>query len=186
MTGAPTDLAAVVDAHLAAGFATRDLDATMATMTDAPVLTQIPVMTGGQGGEEVRHFYGEYFIGHWPSDLTITPVSRTIGANQVVDEVILSFTHDIEMPAVIPGVAPTGRRVEVAVCVIVGFECGKVAYERIYWDQASILVQIGLLDPGRLPVTGVEQARRVLAPEKIPANELIRAAEARACVRRML
>ena len=186
MTGAPPDLAAVLDAHEAAEFATRDLDATMATMADAAHLTHIPVMTGGRGSEEVRHFYSEYFIGHWPSDLTITPVSRTVGASQVVDELVLSFTHDIEMPAIIPGVAPTGRRVEAAFCVVVGFEDGKVASERIYWDQASILVQIGLLDPGRLPVTGVEQARRVLAPEKIPANELIRAAEARACVRRML
>ena len=78
----------------------------MATITDAPVLTQIPVLTEGQGGEEVRHFYGEYFIGHRPSDLTITPVSRTVGPNQVVDELILSFTHGIEMPAIIPGLRP--------------------------------------------------------------------------------
>jgi carboxymethylenebutenolidase len=104
------------------------------------------------GGKGVRHFYGEYFLGHWPSDLTIMPVSRTVGANQVPDELILYFTHDIEIPAIIPGISPTGRRVEAAFCFIVGFEDGKVAYERIYWDQASILVQIGLLDPGRLPV----------------------------------
>jgi len=96
-----------------------------------------------------------------------------------VDEVVLTFTHDIEMPAILPGVAPTGRRVEAAFCVLVGFKDGKVAHEHIYWDQASILVQIGLLDPGSLPVTGVEQARRILAPAQVPANALIRAAEAR-------
>jgi carboxymethylenebutenolidase len=174
-----SDIAAVFDAHVAAEFTTRNLDATMATMTDAPHLTHVPVMTGGQGRDEVRHFYGTYFIGHWPADLTITPVSRTIGADSVVDEVVLQFTHDIEMPAILPGVAPTGRRVEAAFCVVVGFKDGKVSHEHIYWDQASILVQIGLLDPGLLPVTGVEQARRVLAPEKVPANGLIRTAEAR-------
>lgn len=173
------DLAAVFDAHVAAEFTTRDLDATMATMSEAPHITHVPVMTGGQGRDEVRDFYGSCFIGHWPADLTITPVSRTVGEDRVVDEVVLTFTHDIEMPAILPGVAPTGRRVEVAFCVLVGFKDGKVSYEHIYWDQASILVQIGLIDPGLLPVTGVEQARRILEPEKVSANALIRAAEAR-------
>ncbi|HUJ38752.1 MAG TPA: nuclear transport factor 2 family protein [Hyphomicrobium sp.] len=179
MTTSQPDLAAVFDAHVAAEFTTRDLDATMATMTATPHLTHVPVMTGGQGREEVASFYGSYFICHWPADLTITPVSRTVGSDCVVDEVVLTFTHDIEMPAILPGVAPTGRRVEAAFCVLVGFKDGKVAHEHIYWDQASILLQIGLLDPGLLPVTGVEQARRILAPAQVPANALIRAAEAR-------
>ena len=150
------DLAAVFDAHTAAEFATRDLNATMATMSQTPHLTHVPVLTGGQGREEVRKFYGSYFIGHWPADLTITPVSRTVGSDCVVDEVVLAFTHDIEMPAILPGVAPTGRRVEAAFCVVVGFKDGKVSHEHIYWDQASILVQIGLIEPGTLPVTGAE------------------------------
>ena len=179
MSPVQPDLAAVFDAHTAAEFTSRDLDATMATMTATPHLTHVPVMTGGQGREEVRSFYGSCFIGHWPADLEITQVSRTVGTDRVVDEVVLAFTHDIEMPAILPGVAPTGRRVEACFCVVVGFEDGKVSHEHIYWDQASILVQIGLLDPGSLPVTGVEQARRILAPEKVPANALIRAAEAR-------
>jgi carboxymethylenebutenolidase len=179
MSDTQPDLAAVFDAHVAAEFTTHDLDATMATMTATPHLTHVPVLTGGLGREEVRRFYGSYFIGHWPADLTITPVSRTIGSDHVVDEVVLAFTHDIEMPAILPGVAPTGRRVEAAFCVVVGFEDGKVTHEHIYWDQASILVQIGLLDRALLPVTGVEQARRVLDPKSVPANGLIRAAEAR-------
>ncbi|HEY7670310.1 MAG TPA: nuclear transport factor 2 family protein [Hyphomicrobium sp.] len=173
------DLGAVFDAHTTAEFTTHDLEATMATMAQAPHITHVPVMTGGEGREEVRSFYGSYFIGHWPADLKITQVSRTVGVDRVVDEVVLTFTHDIEMPAILPGVAPTGRRVEVPFCVVVGFKDGKVSYEHIYWDQASILVQIGLIDPGLLPVTGVEQARRILAPAKVPANGLIRAAEAR-------
>ncbi len=179
MSASHPDLAAVFDSHTAAEFQNQDLDATMATMSATPHLTHVPVMTGGQGREEVRDFYGSYFIGHWPADLTITPVSRTVGTDCVVDEVVLSFTHDIAMPASLPGVAPTGRRVEVPFCVVVGFKDGKVSHEHIYWDQATILVQIGLLDPGLLPVTGVEQARRVLAPETVPANGLIRAAQAR-------
>jgi carboxymethylenebutenolidase len=154
MSDSRPDLAAVFDAHVAAEFQTRDLNATMATMTETPHLTHVPVMTGGQGREEVRHFYGSYFIGRWPADLTITPVLRTVGADCVVDEVVLAFTHDIEMPAILPGVAPTGRRVEAAFCVLVGFENGKVSHEHIYWDQTSILVQIGLLDPGVLPGRG--------------------------------
>lgn len=179
MNSAQQDLGAVFDAHTTHEFVTHDLAATMATMAAAPHVTHVPVLTGGNGREEVQHFYGTYFIGHWPADLTITPVSRTVGADRVVDEVVLAFTHDIEMPAILPGVAPTGRRVEIAMCVVVGCEDGKVAYEHIYWDQASILVQIGLIAPKALPVAGAEQARRLLDPGKMPANGLIRAAEAR-------
>ena len=173
------DLASVFDDHVAAEFVDMDLDATMATMTDEPYVNHVPVMTGGVGWEGVREFYGDHFIGKWPKDIAITPVSRTVGENQVVDELVLSFTHDIEMDQLLPGVPPTGKPVQLAFCVVVKFEDGKVAHEHIYWDQASILVQIGLLDPGLLPVTGVEQARRILAPQTVPANQLIHAAEAR-------
>ena len=130
-------------------------------------------MTGGVGVEGVRRFYGDHFIGKWPQDVEITPVSRTVGEDQVVDELVLSFTHDIEMNQLLPGVAPTGRRVQLAFCVVVGFEDGKVAHEHIYWDQASLLVQVGLLDPGELPVTGAEQAENVRDPRAHPLNELI-------------
>jgi carboxymethylenebutenolidase len=99
-------------------------------------------------------------------------VSRTQGENIVIDEFIVRFTHDVVMDAVLPGIAPTGRRVELPHVAVVGFEDGKVAFERIYWDQASLLVQIGLLDPTGLPVTGADQARVVLDPEQ-PRNALI-------------
>jgi carboxymethylenebutenolidase len=170
------DLGAVFDAHVAAEFTAPDLNATMATMTDAPVLTHVPVLTGGNGREQVRDFYGKYFIGHWPADTSMTHVSRTIGQDRLIDELVIRFTHDIEMPALLPGVKPTGKKVELPHVVVVGFAGGKVAYERIYWDQASLLVQIGLLDPTSLPVTGAEQARRVLDPTR-PSNELIHRAE---------
>ena len=168
------DIGKVFDDHVAAEFVDMDLDATMATMTGDPYVFHLPAMTGGVGAAAVREFYGAHFIGKWPKDIEITPVSRTIGDDQVVDELVLSFTHDIEMPQLLPGVTPTGRRVQLAFCVVVGFDDGKVAHEHIYWDQASLLVQVGLLDRAGLPVTGAEQAENVLDPRAQPLNELIR------------
>jgi carboxymethylenebutenolidase len=172
---ADPDIGAVFDEHVAAEFVDRDLDATMATMTEDPYVYHLPAMTGGVGRDQVRSFYGQHFIGKWPEDIEIAPVSRTVGDEQVVDELVLSFTHDIEMDQLLPGIAPTGRHVQLAFCVVVKFEDGKVAHEHIYWDQASLLVQVGLLDPAELPVTGAEQAENVLDPRARPLNELIRA-----------
>src|SRR6185312_13225286 len=162
------DIAAVFDDHVAAEFVDMDLDATMATMTSDPYVNHVPVMTGGVGLEGVRTFYGEHFIGKWPKDIEIQPVSRTVGESQVVDELVLSFTHDIEMPQLLPGIPPTGRSVRLAFCVVVGFADGKVAHEHIYWDQASLLAQVGLLDATELPITGAEQAGNVLDPRARP------------------
>ena len=172
MTKDSKKLGAVFDAHVAAEFQTRDIEATMATMAATPHVTHIPTMTGGHGHDNVRRFYETWFIGRWPEDLEVSQVSRTIGETQVVDEVILSFTHDREMPALLPGIKPTGRKVVIPFVVVVGFEDDKIAFERIYWDQASLLVQLGLLDRGTLPVTGAEQAARLLDPE-LPSNTLI-------------
>jgi carboxymethylenebutenolidase len=102
----------------------------------------------------------------------VRPISRTVGENQVVDEVMISFTHDCAMPALLPGVEPTGRKVTIPFVVVVGFKDGKIAFERIYWDQASMLVQVGLLDKRDLPVTDAEQAARLLDPS-LPSNTLI-------------
>jgi carboxymethylenebutenolidase len=169
------DIGAVFDEHVAAEFVRLDLKATMATMTDDPYVNHVPVMTGGVGADDVRRFYGQHFIGKWPADIEITPVSRTVGEDQVVDELVLSFTHDIEMPQLLPGVAPTGRPVKMAFCVVARFEGDKLAHEHIYWDQASLLVQVGLLEPTDLPVTGAEQAEAVLDPRSRLLSELIRA-----------
>jgi len=167
------NLARVFDDHVTAEFVDMDLDATMATMTGDPYVNHVPVITGGVGVDGVRQFYGDHFIGKWPQDIVITPVSRTVGDDQVVDELVLSFTHDIEMDQLLPGVAPTGKHVQLAFCVVVGFEDGKVAHEHIYWDQASLLVQVGLLDRSGLPVTGAEQAENVLDARAHPLNALI-------------
>jgi carboxymethylenebutenolidase len=171
--GGQDALAAVLDDHLEAEFVAMDLDAAMATMADDPYLNHVPVLTGGIGRDEVRRFYEQVFIGHWPADTTMERISRTVGADHVVDELVLSFTHDIAMNHMLPGVPPTGRRIRLAVCVVAGFEDGKLAHEHIYWDQASVLVQAGLLDPAGLPVAGAEQAEKLLAPRAVPANALL-------------
>jgi carboxymethylenebutenolidase len=172
MTGDYRNLGAVFDAHTAAEFQACDIEATMATMGGAPHVTHVPTMTGGNGLDAVRQFYDTWFIGKWPADTMVTPLARTIGETGLVDEVIISFTHDIEMPALLPGIAPTGRKVRIPFVVAVGFEGDKISYERIYWDQASMLVQLGLLDKAALPVTGAEQTARLLDP-KLPSNTLI-------------
>ena len=129
-------------------------------------------MTGGSGREAVRRFYDTWFIGYWPEDTVVTPISRTIGESQVVDEVMINFTHDCDMPALLPGVKPTGRKVTIPFVVVVGFKDGRIEFERIYWDQASMLVQLGLIDPSKLPVSGAEQAARLMDPS-LPSNTLI-------------
>ena len=133
-------------------------------MAEDAYVNHVPVMTGGFGKSDLRVFYSQHFIPSMPPDTTLTPISRTVGQNQLVDEMVFSFTHTREMPWMLPGVPPTNRRVEVPLVAIVQFREGKLAHEHIYWDQASVLKQIGLLtDPG-LPVFGAETARKVVDP----------------------
>jgi len=159
----PADLSALFDGHIAREFADLDVDATMETMVDEPYVYCVPVMTGGFGGQGVRRFYSEHFINQIPKDAQVTPISRTIGKDQVVDELIVSFTHNTQWDYLLPGIPPTGKKVELPHVVVMKFEDGKVAHEHVWWDQASLLVQVGLLDPEKLPVVGVEQARRLLS-----------------------
>ncbi len=159
----PADLARIWEEHTKNEFQTHNLDSTLATMVEDGYVNHVPVMTGAAGKAGLREFYGKQFIPCMPPDTTMTPVSRTVGESQLVDEMIFSFTHTQEMPWMLPGIAPTNRRVEVPLVAIVGFREGKVAFERVYWDQASVLKQIGLLEQARLPVFGVETARKVLA-----------------------
>ena len=163
--------------HLRCEFAERDAAATVATISDDNYVNHVPVMTGGRGRAEMLTFYGRHFIPQMPADTRLTPVCRTVGQGRVIDEMIFAFTHDIRMDWMLPGIAPTGRRVEVPLVVVVQLRAGQVVCERIYWDQASVLVQIGLLDPARLPVAGAETARKVLDPG-LPSNDLIRRAAA--------
>jgi carboxymethylenebutenolidase len=160
------------DDHVKFEFATRNTDDTLETMVADSYVNHVPVMTGGVGHEELREFYSKRFIPQMPPDTAMTPVSRTIGVDRIVDEMVFEFTHTSKMDWMLPGVEPTGKHVRVALVVIVHFRDGKLAHEHIYWDQASVLAQLGLIDTSRLPVAGAESAEKVLNP-KLPSNELM-------------
>lgn len=157
------EMVALFDRHVGAELE-GDLDVTMATMSDDPYLNHVPTMQGGSGTEGVRAFYRDHLVGKFfPPDVEMIGVSRTVGEERIVDEIYISFTHTTFIDWLLPNVAPTGKPVEMVVAVIVGFEGGKISYEHIYWDQAGVLAQVGLLDPKDLPVTGAESARKILA-----------------------
>jgi carboxymethylenebutenolidase len=173
LTASQRALVETWERHMAAEFDSRSIEATMATMTADPVVNHVPVMTGGVGAREVRDFYSLYFIGKHPPDTRIVPLTRTVGQTRIVEELIYQFSHTIEMPWMLPGIAPTGRHVEAALVVVIDFVEGKISGERIYWDQASVLAQLGLIDLERLPATGIEAARKVKDVTQEPSNALI-------------
>jgi carboxymethylenebutenolidase len=157
-------LDAVFNAHMDAELA-GDLDTTLATMSPNPHLVNVPTMVGGEGPNGVRTFYSKRLIGQFfPPDVTFESISRTHSEERLVDELIISFTHTTVIDWMLPGVKPTGKRVETVFVVIVGIEGDKVSYEHIMWDQANVLVQIGLLDPTGLPVTGAGAAAKLRNP----------------------
>lgn len=161
------------DEHVKYEFATRDTEDTLKTMVPDAYVNHVPVLTGGVGHDELREFYSRRFIPQMPPDTSMTPVSRTIGIDRVVDEMVFEFTHTIKMDWMLPGVPPTGKHVKIPLVVIVHFRDGKLAHEHIYWDQASVLAQLGLIDATKLPVAGIETAEKVLN-SSLPANELMK------------
>ena len=172
LTATQQDLGQLWEEHVRHEFATHNTEDTLATMVEDAYVNHIPVLTGGVGKQQLREFYSKRFIPQMPPDTEMVPLSRTIGHDQLVDEMIFKFTHTMRMDWMLPGVAPTGKRVEVPLVAIVRFRDGKLAHEHIYWDQASVLVQLGLLDPSELPVSGVESARKAL-DKRLPSNGLI-------------
>jgi carboxymethylenebutenolidase len=171
LTPAQERLSQLWEEHVRYEFSTRNADDTLATMVEDAYVNHIPVLTGGSGQAELREFYSRHFIPQMPPDTEMTPVSRTIGEDQIVDEMVFKFTHTIPMDWILPGIPPTGKRVEVPLVAIVRVRDGKLAHEHIYWDQASVLVQAGLIDPSGLPVCGAESARKVLNP-KLPPRRM--------------
>jgi len=172
LTAAQEFLRQLWEEHVRHEFATRNTEDTLAPMVEDAYVNHIPVLTGGVGRDQLREFYAKRFISQMPPDTEMTPISRTIGNDQLVDEMIFKFTHTIRMDWMLPGLAPTGKRVEVPLVAIVRFREGKLAHEHIYWDQASVLVQLGLLEAGTLPVAGIESARKALDPS-LPSNTLM-------------
>ena len=152
------------EAHVGYEFESRKVEATLQTMLPRAYVNHIPVMTGGSGHDELAAFYGQQFIPQMPDDTRMTLISRTVDDNRVVDEMLFEFTHTVIMDWMLPGIEPTGLPVKVALVAIVGFEGDKLTHEHIYWDQATVLVQLGLLDPAGLPVSGVESALKAMNP----------------------
>ena len=131
--------------HLKGEFETKDVEATLATMVDDAYVNHMPVNTGARGKEALRIFYRDDFIPSWPDDLDMTPVNRVVGNGQLVDELHVTFTHSKAMNWFLPNVPPTYKKIAVDFVVVVQFRGDKLACERIYWDQAAVLRQVGLL-----------------------------------------
>ena len=170
--GPTFDLSKLWDDHCYFEFGTRDVPATMATMVSSPYVNHIPTMTGGVGAPQLSRFYKWHFVDANPEDTKLVPISRTIGTDRLVDEMLFCFTHTREIDWMLPGIAPTGKYVEVPLIAIVNFRGAKLCHEHIYWDQASVLVQIGVLSPDGLPVAGIETAKK-LVDETLPSNSLM-------------
>jgi len=168
-------LADLWDEHTRNDFLTKTAEGALATMVEDASVNHVPILTGGNGKEELHVFYSTFFIPQMPEDMEMLPVSRTVGTDRVVDEMVVRMTHSIEMDWFLPGVPATGKQITFPMVVIVQFRDGKMEAERIYWDQASVLVQLGLIDANTLPVAGAEVARKVLDPS-FPSNELMKRA----------
>jgi carboxymethylenebutenolidase len=132
--------------HTHAGFVLKDADAALATMTENPYLLMIATGTACIGRAAVREYYADHFLPAIPPDLELASLSQTIGSDRFVEEMVVRFTHTIEMDWLLPTLRPTGRRAEFIIAAVIGFERGKVAHEHIYWDQANLLSQMGVLD----------------------------------------
>jgi carboxymethylenebutenolidase len=159
--------------HLDAEFQQQDAAESCGTMTPDATVNHVPVMTGGSGVKQLEHFYGRYFIPRMPADVAMVPVARTIGTDRIVDEFVFRCTHSVRMDWLAPGIEATGHRIEIPMVVAVDFRDGRIAAERIYWDQAGVLVQLGLINPAGLPVASAEAAAKVLDPS-LPSNLLIK------------
>lgn len=161
--GIDPDLELVLEKNLQSKFFTRDAQGALETYTThkTPHVTNIPTLTGGIGAEDLRRFYADYFAN--PPSMKVTLLSRTIGVDRVVDEMHVKFKHTQEMPWILPGVPATEKKVEILVVSIVAVKGGKLHHEHVYWDQASVLVQVGLLDPKLVPQTAKD-----LGVEKLP------------------
>ncbi|PYH84913.1 hypothetical protein BO82DRAFT_303839 [Aspergillus uvarum CBS 121591] len=141
------------------------------TSLGTPLVNCVPTMMGGTTPKSLTHFFTTQFLPTGPPDQRIRLLSRTTGADRIVDELHFSFTHSEEIPWLLPSVPPTGRPVRIALVMTASFCAGKVARLNVYWDQASVLVQIGLLDPAVVPAgftpTGLNRAGTKIV-ERLP------------------
>jgi carboxymethylenebutenolidase len=158
--------------HTYSEFVMRDAKAALTTMTDNPHVLLVPVATGGQGREGVYTFYANSFLAQLPTDFVPIPIAQVVGQDYIVEEAVHVFTHDLVMDWMIPGVPATGKRVEVAVVGMIRFENGKIASEHLYWDHASVLAQLGVIDPAKVPVQAADSVRTLLVWSGITSSML--------------
>jgi carboxymethylenebutenolidase len=156
------ELIEVWQQHCFFEFVKNDAKAALGTMSDNPYILMVPLAFGGKGREGVYNIYHVYFLAQLPADMTAVPISRVVGENILAEEAVYQFTHDQVMDWLVPGVPPTGQCVEPGVVDIITFENGKIASEHLYWDHASVLAQLGILDPSKVPVKGKESPRTLL------------------------
>jgi carboxymethylenebutenolidase len=142
--------------HMAYVFALKDADLAVSTMVDDATVMHLPTMSGGAGKENLRRYYADVFIPGIPADTSNEPIARSVGDGLIVDELIMRMTHDRDVPFLLPGLAPTGKTVEIPAVVIVKLRGELMESERLYWDQATVLRQLGLVDPS-LPVVDVAE-----------------------------
>ncbi|KAI0660349.1 NTF2-like protein [Cubamyces menziesii] len=156
-------------------FVERDSQKTMSTMVSTPYVNHVPTMTGGVGYKDLARFYKYHFTKEdvTPPDTELITISRTVGADRIIDEMIFKCTHTTEIDYFLPGIKPTGKPLEIALVGVVAFRGDKLTFEHIYWDQASALVQLGLIDSTVLPVAGTEVAHKVVDPFGLPSNTLL-------------
>jgi carboxymethylenebutenolidase len=147
--------------HTHAEFVLKDADAALATMTENPYVFLISSGTGRVGRAAVHEFYSNHFLPNLPADLELISLSQTVGVNRIAEEMVMRFTHSIDMDWLLPGLRPTHRRAEFALAAIVEFDAGKVAHEHLYWDQATLLSQMGVLDHP-IAAAGVGSAAQLL------------------------
>jgi carboxymethylenebutenolidase len=139
-------LSAVWQEHMRAEFVHKDADEALATMTANPHVLCVGSGTGAVGRAKVREYYAHHFLPYIPPDFEVRPLSQVLGADYLVEEFVLRFTHAMPMEWMVPHVPVTGRRVELAAAAIIRFQGTKIAHEHIYWDQATVLSQLGVLD----------------------------------------
>ncbi len=168
-------LSGLWDNHLKTELVDKSPAEAIATMSSDPRVIHLPTLMGGQGREELFNFYAKHFLSQIPPDMEVVRVSRTVGQGRVVDELVLKLTHSVQIDWLLPGVPPTNKRLEFAMVIIVHVEGDKIAGENLYWDQASVLLQAGLITDQKLPIVGAEGARSLLDPS-LPLNELMKRA----------
>jgi len=132
--------------HTYAEFVLKDADAALATMTEHPYVFIVPSRIGRVGRAAVHEFYANNFLPNIPPDLEITSLSQTFGDDRIVEEMVMRFTHTVDMDWMLSGLPATGRRAEFALVGVIRFQAGKVAHEHLYWDQATVLSQLGVVD----------------------------------------